>query len=293
MQSQQLSEEWFANRVGRITGSRAGAVLGDNPWQSRKQVLVDMVDEARGNRKDLDNVPAIKYGKENEARAIAAFEFLTDKQVTETGFHTIGDWGGASPDGLIDDNAILEVKCPYGLRDSVDALDFKSIHDQPHYYAQVQMELHATDRDNAYFFQWAEGAHQLEIVPRQKDWLDLHMDYFVSFIHDYENALEIAGDAPTQADLANMEIELFDLISKKEEFLKTVDGPITELKEAIANLSGGIYKGTRLSVQKQLKQGNVSYRKVAEEFAPEDIDLDEYRGKPSESIVVRKIGESK
>mgnify|MGYP000621318025 CR=1 FL=1 len=42
---QQLSEEWFAGRIGMVTGSRYGAVLGLSPFAKAKDVMREMVRE--------------------------------------------------------------------------------------------------------------------------------------------------------------------------------------------------------------------------------------------------------
>ena len=75
--------------------------------------------------KNLDQVPAIKWGVDHEPVAIDAYQNATGSIVKPTGvwmFHN--NLMGASPDGLVftDPHAasavgILEVKCPYSMRD--------------------------------------------------------------------------------------------------------------------------------------------------------------------------------
>lgn len=286
---EQRSHEWFAQRVGRITGSRVGAVLGLSPFQSRKNLIAEMVDEANGVRKDLSNIPAIKWGVEHEDQATREFEFMNSVSVEQTGQHDIGDWGGASPDGLIGEDQLLEIKCPYTKREATQADDFKSIFEQPHYIAQIQMQLAATDRQVCYFYQWSPNAHRLELVKREAGWLETHMPIFVEFLSDYEEALELSRNEPAQGSLLDLEMRLFELMEEKELLVTPIDAEMAEIKEEIANLSNGAYKGTRLTVNRQERKGSISYQTAAKQFAPEDIDWEEFRGKPTSSIVVRKI----
>ena len=56
----------------------------------------------------------MQWGVKNEEEAIKAFTLKTGLEVKETGiwFHSSGILG-ASPDGIIDEESVLEVKCPY------------------------------------------------------------------------------------------------------------------------------------------------------------------------------------
>ena len=69
---EQRTAEWHDARIGRITGSRIGAVLGHSPWQSRKQLLADMVREALGERVERDS-PAMRWGRDHEQEALDDF----------------------------------------------------------------------------------------------------------------------------------------------------------------------------------------------------------------------------
>ena len=61
---------------------------------------------------------ALVHGKTYESRAVICFEKKTGLKVYKCGLfvHQEKTFLGASPDGLIDDDAIIEVKCPYGGR---------------------------------------------------------------------------------------------------------------------------------------------------------------------------------
>ena len=56
-------------------------------------------------------------GVNNEAEAVKAFTKLTGKTVQETGIWLdLSGILGASPDGIVDDESVLEAKCPYTER---------------------------------------------------------------------------------------------------------------------------------------------------------------------------------
>lgn len=97
-------------RKSRLTASNFGSIL------SAKRVTPSLIKRLLGEY-DLTRVRAIQWGITNEPEALKAFSQKTDLQVVETGvwLHECGLLG-ASPDGLVGDNSVLEAKCPYTQR---------------------------------------------------------------------------------------------------------------------------------------------------------------------------------
>ena len=63
---------------------------------------------------DLSRVKAVQWGVNNEAEAVKAFTNLTGKTIQETGLWLDGSGIlGASPDGIVDEDSVLEAKCPF------------------------------------------------------------------------------------------------------------------------------------------------------------------------------------
>jgi len=151
---QQRTEEWFEKRKNRVTGSNVGAILGLSPFMKREDVMRDMVRQYHNASSEFTGNPATNYGTYNEPNALADYELKFDKKVELTGFHTYEDWLGASPDGLIDTDGLIEIKCPYGLRDK-NPPEFKSIDYQTHYWLQIQIQLLVTGRQWCHFYQWS------------------------------------------------------------------------------------------------------------------------------------------
>jgi putative phage-type endonuclease len=173
--TQQRTSEWFASRKGKVTGSIAGAILGLSPHLTRDAVMRRMVRDWHGAEKEGNQTNvAMEYGTMNESIAQLAYTKKTGNLVHEVGFlHSpiwLGqklEWLGASPDGIVEDDnehtRVLEIKCPFGLRNDKEPV-FKSIMEQPHYYAQLQIEMLCADKFEADFYQWSQYGDMLETV---------------------------------------------------------------------------------------------------------------------------------
>lgn len=278
---QQRSDEWFAKRVGRITGSRVGAILGLNPWQSREDVLRAMVREYHKAPSEFEGNVATNHGQAHEEEAILDFELETGKTVVETGFHTYEDWAGASPDGLVSDDAILEVKCPYGKRNGGE---FKPAQEQEHYGSQMQWEMLCTGRSKAYFWQWSPHGTKLEIIDRDDDWLNKNIPVLRQFHAFYLSEL----DNPEHLEPLRKEVNTDDVRKLLDEYdqLKEAQELAKERqKEVLAELVSAAKDNNALLWGRKLtkveKTGSISYAKAIKDLCP-DADLEPYRGKSSE-----------
>lgn len=116
---EQRSPEWFAQRRGKVTASRIGDILAtirNGNWAaSRKHYAAELVTE-RLTGKDPEPFTNewIEWGQEQEGPAREAYTKRTGNEVIETGFvehPRIAD-AGASPDGLVGDEGLIEIKCP-------------------------------------------------------------------------------------------------------------------------------------------------------------------------------------
>jgi hypothetical protein len=113
----QGSPEWFAARCGVQSASRFAAIMATiktGEAADRRNYRTDLVVE-RLTGKPLEGftTPAMKQGIEREPFARMGYEARTGNIVQEVGF-CLHDTlcAGASPDGLIDDDGGLEIKCP-------------------------------------------------------------------------------------------------------------------------------------------------------------------------------------
>lgn len=105
----QRSEAWHQERKGRLTGSLFGAALGLNPYMSRQQLWRVLT----GREAAFEGNEATDWGTEHEPIAIDAYECETGNIVMPAPFVPHEEWSGASPDGYIGEDGLIEVKCPF------------------------------------------------------------------------------------------------------------------------------------------------------------------------------------
>ena len=98
----QNTAEWHKARIGRVTASRVGAILGHNPYQSADDTMREMVREYFGAPREFEGNAATEYGNKHEADAIVDYMALTGRIVEDCGFVPYEDWAGFSPDGMIE-----------------------------------------------------------------------------------------------------------------------------------------------------------------------------------------------
>ena len=116
--SEQGSEEWLQERLGCLTASRMADVLATTktgPSASRKNYLAQLIAERMtGKAQASFKSPAMDWGTEQEPFARAEYEIATGNFVDQCGFilHPAIEWCGASPDGLCQDDGLVEIKAP-------------------------------------------------------------------------------------------------------------------------------------------------------------------------------------
>lgn len=108
---EQGSQDWLNLRAGVVTASNFSAVISKG--QMRKTYMMKLAAERlTGQLGDNFTNSAMEWGTEHEPQARANYEFETFNSVEEVTFVKVSDWVGVSPDGLIGDDGMLEIKCP-------------------------------------------------------------------------------------------------------------------------------------------------------------------------------------
>lgn len=106
---EQRSPEWYAIRRLRLTGSNATAIA--TAGAGLKTLVTDLVlDQIIQAEEDYDN-KHLKRGRDLEPVAKTLYEFKNGVTIKECGFMTMGEYAGASPDGLVGDDGGVEIKC--------------------------------------------------------------------------------------------------------------------------------------------------------------------------------------
>jgi putative phage-type endonuclease len=114
----QGSEEWKLARCGSLGASRlADAVARTKTGYgaSRANLMAELlVERLTGLPTEGYTNAAMQWGTEKEPEARAAYEFRSDVDVVQVGIATHPSISGthASPDGLIGEDGMLEIKCP-------------------------------------------------------------------------------------------------------------------------------------------------------------------------------------
>lgn len=155
----QRTDDWYAARCGKATASRFKDVLArkkptveqakknllGDPAADRQKYLMELVLERLTGQPvpNYENA-AMRWGTEQEAAARAAYEQRTGVAVEETGFVAHDTlMAGCSPDGLVDWDGLIEIKCPYNSAVHIDTL----LNGMPaEHTAQVQGQMWITGR---------------------------------------------------------------------------------------------------------------------------------------------------
>lgn len=114
----QGSDEWHEARLGKVTASRVADLMARTKtgWgASRANYMAELLCERlTGQAGERFTNAAMQWGTDMEPQARAAYEFMTGRSVSEVGFidHPSIVMAGASPDGLVGDDGLVEIKCP-------------------------------------------------------------------------------------------------------------------------------------------------------------------------------------
>lgn len=147
--SAQGTQEWHQERLGRATASRVADIIARTKSgysASRANYAAQLVIERlTGQVSDTYTNAAMQHGIDTEPNARAAYEFRYDVSVEQVGFipHPRIAMSGASPDGQIGNDGLLEIKCPNSAT-HIEALLTEIVPEK--YVTQIQWQLACTGR---------------------------------------------------------------------------------------------------------------------------------------------------
>lgn len=203
----QQSDRWLKNRLGRVTASRICDVMAylkkGGESEARKRYRRELVAERLTNRAEDHYVsPEMERGSQLEEEARERYELALGKMVCPVGFvlHPRFDFAGASPDGLVDDDGVLEIKCPK-TETMLAWLESGEVPEE--YVYQVQWQLACTERQWAHFLAYddrlPESARYLVIRIERDEGMIQAIENEVQKIHDEAEAvIRKLGLPPTQ-----------------------------------------------------------------------------------------------
>ena len=144
--TEQRTEEWFAARLGKVTASRIKDVLAGKTTAARRNYLAQLVVERMTQKapESFTNA-AMQWGTDQEPFARAAYEARNGVLVDETGLvdHPVIPNSGASPDGLVGQDGLVEIKCP-NTATHMDTLLSRT--PDSDYIGQMQWQMACTGR---------------------------------------------------------------------------------------------------------------------------------------------------
>ena len=193
---EQRTDDWFAARLGDITASRIADVVAriKSGWGASRQKYKDDLMSER-----LTMMPTVmftnasmQWGIDTEDDAASYYELMTDYEVETVGYvkHPLIERAGASPDRLVNDVGLVEIKCP-NTSTHVETIRTKTIPKK--YRLQMQWQMACTERE------WCDF---VSFDPRI---VDEDLNYFCVRVERDE---EIIDYLTTEVLVFNEEIEL-------------------------------------------------------------------------------------
>jgi len=150
MVMEQRTDEWFQARLGKVTASRISDVMAktkSGPSASRANYMAELiVERLTGKAGDSYQNAAMIWGTNTEPLARAAYEAHRGVLVEETGFvpHPKLAMSGASPDGLVGTDGLVEIKCP-NTATHIDTMMTETV--PMKYILQMQWQMLCTGRE--------------------------------------------------------------------------------------------------------------------------------------------------
>lgn len=220
----QKSIEWLNARYNLITSSDVAAVIDCNMHESSLELLKRKCSSLTETPLLTSN--SIQWGEKFEPIARDIFESITEEKVTECGLviHEKYKWLGASPDGVLNNAKLLEIKCPYHRRIVYGSIPY-------YYWIQVQIQMECCDANETYFLQcqfeqttekpelgtyehqgkltndtyWGLKKYTLETIKRDTKWFN----NIVTRLMDYWNKIVYyrgVGAGKLMADVGNKQV---------------------------------------------------------------------------------------
>lgn len=146
---EQGTDDWFQARLGKVTASRVADVMartktgyGADRANYAAQLIVERL---TGQKQETYTNAAMQRGAEQEPQARELYGFMQDVIVQQVGLvmHQTIDGACASPDGLVGDDGLVEIKCPTS-KTHIETLLGASIDGK--YIKQMQWQMACTGR---------------------------------------------------------------------------------------------------------------------------------------------------
>lgn len=188
LRMEQRSDEWWAARSGLPTASSFNKIVTSTGKKSAQweTYLFDLAYErVTGTQEDTYMSAEMLEGRVLEEEARWVFSAHLGVLVDQVGF-CLSDDGryGCSPDGIIDNRALLEIKCPKWTTQ----VKYHIVGGLPYAYKQqVQGSLMVTGFDMCYFFSYNDGVKPFLLeVEREEDYIEEMGSLVVQFCDELD-----------------------------------------------------------------------------------------------------------
>lgn len=198
----QGTDEWHTDRLGKVTASMIANVMMAKTTAGYQNYASQLICERlTGQPTETFKSAAMEHGTETEPQARAAYTMATGNLVQEVGFcpHATMPMSGASPDGIVGELGLVEIKCPQATGHIKNLTGGKIARN---YLMQMQWQMECTGRE----------------------WCD-----FVSFNPNLPDELQITHQRIGRD--SELQAQITDAVRK---FLREVDAKETELRELMA-----------------------------------------------------------
>ena len=276
-------------RVGRITGSRVGAILGLDPYSTRADVMREMVREYFGAEREFLGNEATDYGTLHEPDALACYE--TQQGVMTYGggelvIHPQYDFLAVTPDGYVGDEGMIECKAPFRGT-------YAHWSEKPYYEAQMRLQMACAGRKWCDFVVWRNNNICASRIHNDAAWLDNNLAELQAFINEFNYI--IANQYLAEPFLAERTRDDKDWKQAANDYLNTLaafndmENILKTKRQKLIELAGDMsVKGCGVQVIRSERAGSIAYAKAIKDLAP-DADLSAYAGKPSVVFTVKEM----
>jgi putative phage-type endonuclease len=196
---EQRTEEWFKQRLGKVTASKIADVIAKTKTgvsASRENYSTQLtLERLTGQQAEFYTNAAMEWGTATEPQARSAYEVYREVLVDEVGFidHPTIAMSGASPDGFVGEDGLVEIKCPES-KTQMETLLTQKVPNK--YMPQMQWQMACTGRKWCDFVSYDPRMPQnLQIFVQRVERNDLYIkmleDEVKTFLEEIDQKVEI------------------------------------------------------------------------------------------------------
>lgn len=184
----QGTPEWFEQRRGKVTASRIADIMAKTKSgysTSRQNYLMQLLCERlTGKVEESYKNQAMQRGNDLEPEARNWYQLETGELVEEVSFidHPTIHYAGASPDGLVGEKGLIEIKCP-NTATHIETIQTKKPADK--YYKQMQWQMACTGR------QWCDFVSFDDRLPDSLAYFCVRIERNNEFIAEIEKEVNM------------------------------------------------------------------------------------------------------